>query len=240
MPDQTAQGSSDLAGITELVRAADRLGLTWGLRPGTVNSIAAPFSAREASVQMDGDTVTIPVVSLIGDLIVGDRVMVMRVPPSGEYAIGALNRITPAPPASTTPFTEVSTGEHGPVGSETVVLILDSATLKLGTAYRIEVSATIYAASGLTSQFRVRKTGISGAIWAVSPQFIGAGGTILVPAWWTAFVTPSSADITSQLVVTLQSSAGGTTQVGSADAPRFFSVTPEGPAADYPQSVAVS
>lgn len=69
--------------VDELVQQADRLGLTWTMRPATVIS--------DNTVTYDGeDTVEQPVTSLIGLLKPDIRVMVLFVPPSGNYIIGVL------------------------------------------------------------------------------------------------------------------------------------------------------
>jgi hypothetical protein len=65
-----------------LLAEADRLGLTWSIRPGTVIS--------EQTVTMDGDTLPINVVSLMGTLSINRRVMVMFVPNGGNYVVGPL------------------------------------------------------------------------------------------------------------------------------------------------------
>jgi len=71
---------------------AQRLGLIWTLTPGAVVD-TSPLTVRLDSP--DGDTgVAIPVVSLLGDLPVGVRVMVMTVPPAGQYVVGITS---PAP-----------------------------------------------------------------------------------------------------------------------------------------------
>lgn len=77
-------GESDVTvTVDELVQQADRLGLTWILRPATV--------IGDNTVVYDGeDTVEQPVTSLIGLLKSDTRVMVMFVPPSGNYIIGVL------------------------------------------------------------------------------------------------------------------------------------------------------
>ena len=76
--------SADLAvAQTEaIVENADKLGLTWGLRPATVVA-ADPLLAT-----YDGDTEPISMTSMTGALSAGERVYAIRVPPSGNYIIG--------------------------------------------------------------------------------------------------------------------------------------------------------
>lgn len=66
---------------------ADRLGLTWQIRYATVSNGDDPTAVL---VVMDGDTVTIEAVSLIGELGFGARVAVIQVPPAVNYIIGRL------------------------------------------------------------------------------------------------------------------------------------------------------
>lgn len=72
---------------------AKRLGLTWTLRPGTVQSYDG--ASGQASVVFDNDTVAIGAVSLIGVLATGQRVMGMIVPPGGNFIIGGLEPFAP-------------------------------------------------------------------------------------------------------------------------------------------------
>ena len=80
---------SDVAGSTvESVKTdAQALGLKWGLVPATI------ISADDDNIkgQMDGDeSATVTLLSLIGYVSPGTRVMTMTVPPSGTYIIAAI------------------------------------------------------------------------------------------------------------------------------------------------------
>lgn len=70
------------AQVKAIVDNADRLGITWTLRPGTV------ASSSPLTVTMDGDTVPISMFSMIGATYAGQRVWILIVPPSGNYVIG--------------------------------------------------------------------------------------------------------------------------------------------------------
>jgi hypothetical protein len=234
MSDLTVQGDADLARVTELVRLADRLGLRWGLRPGTVVSVSSPYDTREVSARMDGDDVGITVVSLVEDLALGDRIMVVWVPSAGQYAIGRLN--SPA----TTAFAAAATSNTATIVAETVVLTITSVTLRKGTAYRVEAGVSHLAAATINAFFRVRKTNIAGAVWATSTQFLGNGAIVNAPAQWAAYITPTVDIVNTPVVLTMTASGTGSVYVGSAAAPRYFSITGAGRAADYPQAVQVS
>ena len=74
-------------GIATAAAMADRLGLTWQLRPATVASSTEASST--VSVLLDGDTAPIDAVSLLGGwLQVGARVMVAAVPPAANFIVG--------------------------------------------------------------------------------------------------------------------------------------------------------
>lgn len=72
-------------GTQATVENAKRLGLTWTLTPATVTS-TDPLQAI-----MDGDTVPIGIVSMLGPLPTGIRAYVIQVPPSGNFVIGLPN-----------------------------------------------------------------------------------------------------------------------------------------------------
>jgi hypothetical protein len=81
--ESTPAGAGELpiiVGINELRVHAGRLGLIWHLRPATVMSTNI--------IVFDGDTQPISAVSMIGPLYVGARVMVIIVPPDGNFIVG--------------------------------------------------------------------------------------------------------------------------------------------------------
>lgn len=72
---------------------ADRLGLLWQIRFGTVTIGSDPAAVQ---VVMDADTVPITAVSLIGVMGFGARVAVIQVPPTVNYVIGRLGVSVPS------------------------------------------------------------------------------------------------------------------------------------------------
>lgn len=74
-------------GVQALVENADRLGLTWQLRPATVNTVSSDGSV---TATYDGDTVPIGMISMIGTPVIGSRVMATFVPPAGNFIVGNL------------------------------------------------------------------------------------------------------------------------------------------------------
>lgn len=78
--------------VKEIQVEARRLGLVWDLRPATVIDNRVTLTGI-----IDGDaTVVIELISLVGRPEIGTRVMVMAVPPAGNYVIGYLTRNEPA------------------------------------------------------------------------------------------------------------------------------------------------
>lgn len=70
----------------EIKDNAQTIGMGWTLRPATVNDYDPATSTAQAT--LDGDAQSIPMISLAGPLLAGSRVMVMIVPPSGNYIVG--------------------------------------------------------------------------------------------------------------------------------------------------------
>jgi len=68
-----------------IVENAQRLGLTWTLRLATVVDGSSPGAVVAT---YDGDTAPIAMTSMIGTFVVGQRVYVIQVPPSGNFITG--------------------------------------------------------------------------------------------------------------------------------------------------------
>lgn len=78
--------------VKELQAEARRLGLTWDLRPATIIDNRVTLTGI-----IDGDlTVVTELTSLVGRPEAGARVMVMSVPPSGNYVVGYMSSNQPA------------------------------------------------------------------------------------------------------------------------------------------------
>jgi len=118
-------------GTQALVENANRLGLTWQLRPATVTAISSP---TQVFANYDGDTVPIGMVNLTEPLLVGDRVMAMAVPPSGNFIIG---HSAPAGIIAIAQRTTSSTPASGAQG----VLRLDNVKIYAGRDYMFRTSS---------------------------------------------------------------------------------------------------
>lgn len=87
MSQPTPDVSTAIEATTATVETAQRLGLTWQLRPATV--VIATAGSSSVTVVYDGDTATISAVNLLGTLLLaGARVMGIQVPPSGNFILG--------------------------------------------------------------------------------------------------------------------------------------------------------
>lgn len=76
-----------------IIDDAVRLGLTWRLRPATVAGVISPF---RMPLLVDGDQTVIDGVSMLGELLEGQRVWVLLMPPAGVYVIGLIGeRVVP-------------------------------------------------------------------------------------------------------------------------------------------------
>lgn len=77
------------AATVQLVRSivwnAERLGLIWKLRPGTISTAASDGSSR---VILDGTSQPIRCMSLLGPMMVGTRVVTILSPPAGCHVVG--------------------------------------------------------------------------------------------------------------------------------------------------------
>lgn len=76
-----------------LVDRADELGLVWRLVPATV---AEPGDGGLLRVVLDGDSVAIDAVTMIGRVPVGARVFTLLTPPAGTHIVGFLGYDFPA------------------------------------------------------------------------------------------------------------------------------------------------
>lgn len=230
--------ATSLASVDELVLQARRLGLTWSLRPATVVDVTyITLGAYEPRVQMDGDVLNaaIAVVSLAGPVAVGMRVMVMSVPPVGNYVIGvisvgALQRLEIGARAS-----------HGTTitTTETVMETFTSFAALPGAAYRLSVNGALLAATTTFTQFKLRKTNTAGQILSSAPWFTGQG---IVPANMlhdAVFRNTGTTTVTSNLVLTAVTLSATSTWYADAGLARYVALQYAGPAVEYPSAVGI-
>lgn len=77
-----------------VVDNANRLGLTWIMRPATVASLSSTTAPQALTVQYDGDAGTVKATSTCGIVLPGTRVMCIQVPPSANFVIGVIGSQT--------------------------------------------------------------------------------------------------------------------------------------------------
>lgn len=76
------------AGIAEEIRGnAGRLGMQWQILSGTVQE-ANSATNLFARVRLDGDAADSKAWSMVGAVLAGDRVSIIKVPPEGAYIVG--------------------------------------------------------------------------------------------------------------------------------------------------------
>lgn len=163
--------STDLLTTPALALAsdADRLGLTWKLRPATVMDGGDPTGIL---LQIDGDTVPMNGYSLIGPLQVGARVMCALVPPSGTYIVGYVGAagtetVAGARATDTTGIGIIAT-TSGTTELDIPDLAITNATLAQGNLYSFQGTIAINGGGGSSSfLFRWRaRTALTGSVVA--------------------------------------------------------------------------
>lgn len=78
-----------------VVDRAKALGLTWTLRPGAISS----STSTPPEVIYDGDTEPVGATSLVGSVLPTDRVMLLQVPPAGNFIVGRIGGTVTMPKA---------------------------------------------------------------------------------------------------------------------------------------------
>lgn len=213
-----------------VVERAKSLGLTWTLRPATVAT--APTTTAPPTVICDGDTIPLGAISLIGRVYADDRVMTLLIPPGGTYIIGELNALVPL-----TTRIDSASGTAA-AGAEAVALTLPSMVFAPGHAYRVIWGTDQLSSVTNVVAWRVRQ----GTSTAGTAVYLGQkpvpGGVGAQQRFESIFyvVNSTAANITSQMVLTHQPSAGTTTAIGSATQVRFLEVTHAGFSTDYPSA----
>jgi hypothetical protein len=125
-------------GAQSIVDRARQLGLTWTLRPATV--VTFVVATGTATVQFDGDTATLGVVSLIGQVSPNQRVMCMSVPPGGNFIIGSIGSSNRTNDYSQIAFGERLTPSTASAGSQGV-LRLDNVPIVSGQNYLVTTNS---------------------------------------------------------------------------------------------------
>lgn len=237
--DPTAVQATSLAGIDELVAQARRLGLLWGLRPGIVvdtSSGGGPYNPR---VRLDGDDANTTIITtLLGTLApaVGMRVMVMSVPPNGNYVVGIIST------ANTQRFEIGALSNHGTsiTTTETVLETFSQFAALGGAAYKIEIDGFLIAATTTFTTFRLRKTNTAGQSLNASDQTPGIGLGNAPFRHVGYFRNTGNGTVLANLVLTAVTATSSSTWGGDAERPRYVSIQYVGPAVEYPSAVVIT
>lgn len=219
---------AEVARVKAIQDNAERLGLTWDLRPASVKGLAP------VTVQVDGDTEPIGAVSMVNGLTVDQRVYVMRVPPSANYVVGMVVASDTPPPVGTVVSFVASRANAGPVGAEVPVFTAPVYTYRSGLAYRATYYGdTTNTVANATSLYRIRKSTVLGTM--VNVAAFQMASTVGFSQWCggSHLFSPTS-DFTASMLLTLQGFGGNSTMVGATDQTRYFEIVYAGLAAGYP------
>lgn len=233
--DPTLTQTVSLASVDELVIQAKRLGLVWGLRPGVVASVTSGAGPYNPSVQMDGDDVdtTILTASLVGGLAIGMRVMVMSVPPRGDYVVGIISS------ADLRRYEVGGFTNHGTTitTTETVMETFSQFVMRDRAAYRVEFDGWLLSANTVFTQFRLRRTDTTGTVLTSSDLFPGIGLAQAPFRHVGYFVNNTGFQRQGNLVVTAQTLSSTSTWGADTGRPRYASIRYAGPASEFPFAV---
>lgn len=187
---------------------ADRLGLIWKLTPGAVVT-TDPLTVLTDSPD-ENTLASIPVMSLVGDLVVGTRVMVMSVPPAGQYVIGQLTNI----PRGIINANTTNNGAVATATSTTPVPVPSASwdvepeyVFRDGWVYKVTFQGGTATAGGTamfgTVQVRLGSATAVGTLLCNWPDAIPAGfNNIVITKNFESYIQNSSgADVTSELSV---------------------------------------
>lgn len=172
-------------GAQALVANANRLGITWRLRLGTVTSA---IDENSALVRLDGDTNSITVVSMMGDIAAGRRVYVITIPPGGNYAIGLVDAIGPGGRIASGLRTSASAGFTAETVVDTVTAsLIDAATY--GVWWYAQIQSTV---AGDAAGGKIREDTVAGNVLTnqrVEMADAGAGYGVAQYGEYTATAT---------------------------------------------------
>lgn len=140
--------------VKELLRQAKQLGLVWGFRAATVIKTSAAYNQIDCSSRYDGDILDVPTSSLVGAVVENERVMVLYVPPNGNYIVGRLN---PHPKIlAITQVTTAGTYYSGTGEASLSPAVSVRGDIKAGRIYKISYVGPVRSAAGATEPFVVK------------------------------------------------------------------------------------
>lgn len=219
-------------GAEAIVERAKSLGIQWTIRPATASTYS---SGIDAVAIFDGDSVALNMVNLTGsEILVHSRLMVMIVPPAGNYIISqSYAHIGLGYQANDSKTTQVVG-----IGAEATVLTITRAIFVTQRAYEVK-----FRFSALTT------TGTNAVIWRIR-QSSGVGTLLGVGVWALRnvqsnyvigdiiIINNTKNNIVDNLVLTLQASLATITMDGNATEVAWLRLDDYGPAAAFSASAA--
>lgn len=182
------------AGTQQLIDDAQRLGISWTLRPGTV-TISSPLK-----VTFDGDDTPVAAVSIVGVLAQGRRVMGLLVPPGGNFVIGFND---PLFTDRLAPFANFSAA--GSLGSTSSATFVNIPSLPFVTVVK-QYDSTISNISLIMTQSVFSTAVTTGVEFGINL----AGGVGTDVALSTGFLNPASTHLSYAMTKLLTGLAPGT------------------------------
>lgn len=230
-------GQQTTATLDEFLATLKRRKILWEMHIATVNEDSANSTA--AKVTIDGDTLPIPVDTIIGNVIQGQRVIVIFVPPSGYYIVGnvdgtgvVMSGIVAyvAIPSNSSAITTKTTVMSTPPG-----IFLNGHSYEVSYGWGAQVSVL-----GGRADFTAEQDSTGTQIGEFGAIIPGAASVNVTANGTAVFSNRSGHTITDVLNLTLTESgtAGTVTQVGTSARPRWFMVKDIGVA--YPGSISLS
>lgn len=220
-------------GTQSMVSRAASLGLTWTLRRATVTA----STAGAMQVTYDADTAPVNCVNLTGELLsLGDRVMGMIVPPSGNFIIGFAGN--PTLPAGVVGYVGEQTSTSS-ISAEAVFARIENFTFLPGRAYKIQISCALDGSTvNVSGSIRVRYTSASGTV-ILGPrgyEIILIGGKQYEQS--SIVVNNTGIPLFGDVVATINCVAPNTVQVrGTVDTARELTIEDMGLVARFPGAV---
>lgn len=214
-PTDTAAAAGELVG--QIQDSARKLGLTWQMVKATVYEVT---SSSEMTVIVDGDTIPVGVISMVGPVPVAGRVWVMIVPPGGLYVVGTTDGRFGAGPIGK-PGLLTSGNVAASAAAEVAIPAASWATEPELTIANNRIAKLTYsvffvvsAATDSRTVLRYRKGSetTSGTLLAVYHVSIPSSATTASVQTFIRYVkNTSGAPVTTKLTVTNQRDAGAAT-----------------------------
>lgn len=178
-------GPTDLGQIkaiaTAVLEQMDRLGLKWRLRPATVARVDESGAVR---AMVDGDLEPIRVVSMVGAVAAGERVMVLTSPPSGNHIVGWAGGRLAGPPTPAVLF-----GVSGTVAVTFAVATAYTEGVQFLKPFPVAPRVFVNIASVTpTAGWTVRATSVSTTGFSLHVSGTPAAAWTRVPVHWLAVV----------------------------------------------------